>query len=271
MIVSKLQYIHCSYITRKRWALYSRVQTLGISDEDITNLLRRGSKEKEYLKMKFTMFGKSKDEYLEKMQQVFDRLGLSNVFSAEDLGGHVNGITVDEVSETLTGTGWDIASRLGMVMLSTQASETIHNSLKHSHKIKNLKNLVFFSDAMNRYLVQQDARIIQPIKPVRTNKFIRNMRYLAATKNIRRLKFMKEFVSFLKAARNGEYSLHKFRHSQNSYSLDPLLSCSRCLVCRVLQVPCKHVLASYFFAVKKVLQSIILIILIILWRFMSIN
>lgn len=170
---AKIEYIYKTLLTRERWSMYKRINDLDL-DPKVLQALHHNPNE-------FSVLLTNVRKVIDKFHWILDCIRPSiNKSSNIDVGD--NNIQIDDSNID------QVAINIGS-LISTQASETIHSSLKSGHGIRNKKNLVLFIDAISQYFHKQDQRMrFKPSKKSIKKELISHRIYLA----LNRLK--KDFI-----------------------------------------------------------------------------
>jgi hypothetical protein len=243
-----IAYLHKLWITRKKWALFARD---GMQQYEATLLSSRSKTVEDGLKSKYPMYGKGK----ECCQQTIMRIIRShNIVYRHDPTDTYTDFAIRELiiegeheDSEIDLKGLEMAKSLQGTAFSTQASETMHDSLKHNHKIKNMPTLFDLTDKFKSYFMQQDSRLLQLPPRECPLKNISGMWYLTKIDDAQAHVFIKEHK--VVHDKGLQLNMKDLLEMLETKILDRngVKACHTCSVCIALRVPCRHTMANLLY------------------------
>lgn len=231
LLKKKIEYVYNSLLTRERWSFYARIKSLGLSKGTLDSLKNTENS---------VIIYDSVSKCLRNFNQLLDDMGStinrSEIFEEEVEEEDIIDYGPDDVEA--------IAIQIS-ALSSTQASESMHSTLKFSYKIRNKQNMVLFCDAITSFFDKQDQRMRAKPKRFHLKGPLASMDFIRQLSDYKKSLFYREYMAI--ASKN-------FNLMQNSSTLydfnsiedfDPKIACSYCLKCKIVKIPCKHVMAHY--------------------------
>ena len=234
-------YLHKLWITRKRWALFARDE---MQQYEVTLLASRSKNVDEELKSKYSMYGRGQKS----CQQTITRVIASHdiVYRHDPTDTYTDTAIMELIAEgeqedaEVDLKGLEMAKSLQGTAVSTQASETMHASLKHNHRIKHMPTLIDLTDKLKSYFMQQDSRLFQLPPRECPLKNITGMLYLAKIDDAQAHVFIREHKAVNNKGMNLNMKDLLGMIETKILDINGVKACHTCSVCIALRIPCRH-------------------------------
>ena len=249
------------FISRAEWALYFRISKLKLTKKRKMVIKLNSQEEFDEMNEKYSLFAMKSNKLLFILKTVFEKHGIkvtNTLLNAVDddndnviYNGNEGNLPsiCQEISISHDNTDQknliEIAKEFQSFARTIEPSEISHNDLK-INKIKNENNLINLFDKLEIFFNKQERLLTEKLQSLNPNPIIKDMRYYSKLDYIGKSCFVLEFNNFFECINKKEgVDLAKV-FSRSKFAIEKLKPCVECIIPRVLNIPCSHVMFDFY-------------------------
>lgn len=240
---TKMFYLYRLFQTRERWALFARINASKFSATIMERLVNYNRKQNYQVDLDLDVMKQTIKDFRNKLVSRYNMDSELRQFEhsiKKDIPTIYKDDSIITSEKEIENAAITISS-----FCTTQASESIHSSLKNGPlKIHHLANMVVFSTRIFKYFENHEVRASEAARKMRTLPIMSNMGYLKTLSPYCKMVFNKEMRCVLS---DNYECYHRKKYFSGIVDLKESPACLYCIKCRVLDIPCSHVLGNILF------------------------